>query len=130
MKKKKQKAKSNWGIPKNAIEYFDPHYDDAFKVKHPILYFLTVIVIALLVASGPVSLFVFCGTLNVQVDSLFELLVILVGGISSFGISISLCNIFLILHKQYLGHYVTLISLLIGIIGGGGSMFIIWLMNR
>ena len=27
-KKKKQKRNSNWGVPKNAAAYFDPHYDE------------------------------------------------------------------------------------------------------
>lgn len=128
--KRKSASKTGWKIPKNAAGYFDPHYDDAFKAKHPFLYFLTIVIIIILVLSGPLPFLVFCGTLNIQIESLFEGLLLLTGFISSFGISIGLCNIFMILHKQYLGHYVTIISLLIGIIIGGGSMAVIWLLNR
>ena len=128
--KRKSDSKIGWKIPQNAADYFDPHYDDSFKAKHPFLYFLTVVIIIILVVSGPFPFLAFCGTLNVQIESLFEGLLLLMGFISSFGISIGLCNVFMILHKQYLGHYVTIISLLIGIIGGGGSMAIIWLLNR
>ena len=35
---KKNKGKqNNWKIPKNAADFFDPHYDD-FKAAHPMLY--------------------------------------------------------------------------------------------
>lgn len=128
MAKNKSNKKNNWKIPKNAYKYFDPHYDDVFKAKHPILYWLTVVAIIIGVMVGPTIYLFFCSgiqsTFNVV---LFELIVWIVGFISSFGISIGILNLFMILHKQYLGHYVTLVSFAIGIVGSAITLFLLWI---
>ena len=128
----KRKA-DNWGIPKNAADYFDPHYDDEFKHEHPVLYFLTVTAIIACVVVGPI-LYLWLSDVvqpgagnSVEFKNWFEFLVWGVGFISSFAIGIGLCNLFLRLHKQYLGHYVTLWSFAIGIAGAGLSLLFIWL---
>lgn len=127
---KRKIGKSNWSLPQKAKDYFDPHYDDVFKEKHPVLYWLTVIVIIILVLIPPIACIGFLATINVDVDNFIELFLLLVGFISSFGISIGFCNLFMILHKQYLGHYVTIVSFLIGVFGSGGSLFLLWLMSQ
>ena len=125
-KKKKQKRSSNWGVPKNAAAYFDPHYDDAFKAKHPVLYCLTVIAIVICVVIGPTLYIFLCSTIQSTMTA-FDLVFWIVGFISSFGISIGICNLFMIVHKQYLGHYVTLFSFAIGFVGSAIGLLFLWL---
>ena len=123
-KKKAKKKGANWGIPKNAKAYFDPHYDDIFKAKHPILYWLTVVAIIAIVMIGPTIYLLLCSETQ-STMSLSELVFWIIGFVSSFGISIGFANLFMILHKHYLGHYVTLVSFLIGIVGSAISLFFI-----
>ncbi len=132
-KKNRRKKVDNWGLPENAADYFDPHYDDEFKQEHPVLYFLTVVAIIACVLVGPI-LYLWLGSVmqpgtggDVEFKNWFEFLVWGVGFVSSFSISIGLCNLFLRIHKQYLGHYVTLWSFAIGIAGSGLSLLFLWL---
>ena len=119
---KKKKRGSSWGVPKNAGAYFDPHYDDDFKAKHPVLYWLTVVAIIVCVMVGPTIYFALCSIIQ-STMTFFEFIFCFIGFISSFGISIGICNLFMIVHKQYLGHYVTLISFAIGIVGSAIGLF-------
>lgn len=113
--KKRRTRPDNWRLPKNARDYFNPHYDDDFKSRHPVLYWLTVIAIFVLVLVGPLVYLYLCScTLIFESLSAFQLIVWIVGFVSSFGISIGICNLFMIIHDQYLGHYVTLYSFIIG----------------
>ena len=125
-KKKTKKRGTNWGIPKNAAAFFDPHYDDEFKAKHPILYWLTVVAIIAIVMIGPTIYLFLCSKIQ-STMSVFELVFWIIGFISSFGISIGFANLFMIVHKQYLGHYVTLWSFLIGIVGSSIGLFFMWI---
>ncbi|MBE6547248.1 MAG: hypothetical protein E7667_00010 [Ruminococcaceae bacterium] len=126
-KKRKTKNKGkNWRAPKNAKAYFDPHYDDDFKAAHPILYWLTVVAIIVMVMVGPTLYIILCSAIQPTV-ALFEGVFWFMGFLSSFGISIGLCNLFMIIHKQYLGHYVTLWSFAIGIVGSVIGLFFLWL---
>ena len=128
MAKNKSNKKNNWKIPKNTVKYFDPHYDDVFKAKHPILYWLTVVVIIIGVMVGPTIYLLFCSSIQSTFNVvLFELIVWIIGFISSFGISIGILNLFMILHRQYLGHYVTLVSFAIGIVGSAITLFLLWI---
>lgn len=124
-----KKKKDNWKVPSNASDFFDPHYDDKFKKEHLILYLLTVIGIIFLVCLGP-GVYVYLVSNIVPSDQSFvELILFLIGYISSFGFSIGLCNVLLILHKQYLGHLVTLISFAIGVVGCGLSLLLLLLLR-
>ncbi len=127
---KKNKGKqNNWKIPKNAADYFHPHYDDDFKAEHPLLYWLTVIAIIAGVMVGPAIYLFFCSGIQTTFnDNAIEFIAWAVGFVASMGISIGILNIFMILHKQYLGHYVTLFSFVIGILGPAISLLILWLM--
>ena len=129
-KKKKRGSKGKadlWSIPKNAADYFDPHYDDDFKREHPILYWLTVLAILVLVMVGPIGYIILCATVAPPMNW-FLFAVWVVGFLSSFGLSIGFCNIFLRVHGQYLGHAVTLFSLLIGTVIPGGTLLLFWLL--
>ena len=122
-----KKKEGNWGLPKNAKAYFDPHYDDQFKAEHPVLYWLTVVAIIILVLIGPILYIFFCSMLQ-STMTLLELIFLFFGFISSCGISIGFCNLFMIVHKQYLGHYVTLYSFAIGLVGSAIGLFFLWLL--
>jgi hypothetical protein len=128
-KNKKNKKRTGWGVPKNAIDYFDPHYDDDFKEKHPILYWLTVLAIIILSLVGPILYLLLCNAIQSEdfYEGIIELIAWIFGFIASFGISIALCNVFMIVHEQYLGHYVTLYSFLVGIAGPGVALLFLWL---
>lgn len=125
---KKKKTKNNWRLPKNAADFFDPHYDDSFKAAHPLLYWLTVFAIIVGVMIGPAVFLLLCSAVQTT-DSLTnaEFVIWVIGFVLSFGISIGIINIFMLLHKQYLGHYVTLFSLVIGSIGSGAALLTLWL---
>ncbi len=124
--------KSLWKIPSNASDFFDPHYDDSFKKRHPVLHFLTFVGIVVCVCCGP---FLFIASIMLIENntepalSALEMLFFLVGLFSSFGFSVSLSNLFLILHKQYLGHFVTLAGFAVGLLGGGLSALAIWFLR-
>lgn len=132
MKNKKKKG-VGWGMPEDAAKYFSPYNDDAFKVAHPVLYWLTILIILVLVVIGPCVYLVLCGKIQPQFNhrsaivNFIELIVMLIGFVFSFGISIGSCNLFLILHKQYLGHWVTLISFAIGIVGSALFLLLLWI---
>lgn len=122
--------KSSWNIPENAKDFFNPSYEEKYKKQHPFLYWLSIISIIIMVILGP---FIF-GMIIMEIEhtsefdfSFIELLVFAIGLFSSFGISIGLCNLFLILHKQYFGHLLTMISFAIGILGIAFSAVILWL---
>ena len=127
-KKRMPRNKSaNWKVPEDAAEYFDPHYDDDFKAQHPVLYWLTVVAIIVMVMVGPTLYIIGCSAIQPTMTLIVEIIVWMVGFISSFGISIGVCNLFMILHKQYLGHRVTLWSFAIGIVGSAIGIFFLWL---
>ena len=128
-KKKNKKRNGRWVIPENAADFFDPHCDDAFRAEHPVLYWLTVVAIIVLVLVGPGLYIILCGMIQpTTYDSFFELVFWMFGFISSFGISIGICNLFMIVYKQYLGHYVTIFSFAIGFAGSAIGMFFLWLL--
>ncbi len=123
-----KKKKDNWKVPSNASDFFDPHYNDKFKKEHPILYWLTIIGIIVLACSGPVVYVSLISDIMPSDQTFIEKILFIIGFISSFGISIGLCNIFLALYKQYLGHLLTIISFGIGVIGCGLSLLVLWLL--
>ena len=128
-KKKNKKRNGRWVIPENAADFFDPHCDDAFRAEHPVLYWLTVVAIIVLVLVGPGLYIILCGMIQpTTYDSFLELVFWMFGFISSFGISIGICNLFMIVYKQYLGHYVTIFSFAIGFAGSAIGMFFLWLL--
>jgi hypothetical protein len=116
-----------WYPPENFADFFNPYFDYAFKVRHPVLYWLTVVAICIFVLVG---MLIYIGVLIIidpDWDNIFNVIVVFFGFASSFGIGIGICNVFLIVHKQYLGHYVTLYSFLIGIGGIALSSLVLWL---
>lgn len=117
MSKKKIEKKSNWAPPKEYKTYFYASSDDVFKAKHPIGYvFLVVLGITVLLL--PAIVFsVFVGT-----ESGWAVL----GFAGGFVFGIGLFNFVAIIIKQYLGHWVSIVSFLVG----GIMMLISWLLCR
>ena len=111
---KRKKPYFGWGLPDNASNFFDPSYDDEYKKKHPVLYVFVVLAICVLVC---IPFAVFCliaTTVEPHIDTLPEFILFLLGMVASVSAGFGLCNFFLLLHNEYLGHWVTIITL-----GGG-----------
>ena len=113
----KKNKKSNWSPPKNYKDYFYVSSDDEFKSKHPVGYFFLVLLglTALLLPA-----IVFC--VLVGADSGW----IMLGFAGGFVFGIGLFNFVAIIIKQYLGHWVSIISFLVG----GIMMLASWLLCR
>ncbi|MBS3990662.1 MAG: hypothetical protein KGZ51_01190 [Erysipelothrix sp.] len=118
---KKRIKPSNWTPPENYKDYFYASSDEAFKAEHPIGYFFLVIlgIVALLL---PAILFLIVVG-NTYGGENGWIILGLAGGIV-FGIG--LFNYVAIIIKQYLGHWVSIASFLIG----GAMMFVSWLLCR
>ena len=109
-KKKSNKRKSNWTPPKGATAYFYASSDDEFKGKHPVGYvFLVLLGIAVFIAPMIVYGVYVINTFGNEGNLWF-----LLGLFGSMAIGIGLFNFVAIIIKQYLGHLVSIISLLIG----------------
>lgn len=111
------KKRSKWKPPENYIEFFSSSSDEEFKEAHPIGYvFLVILGITVLLL--PCLVFAF----NLNTDSYWALL----GCAGGFIFGIGLFNIVGIIIKQYLGHWVTLISFAVGSI----MMLISWFLCK
>ena len=117
MSKKKNKKKSNWTPPKEYKNYFYASSDEEFKAKHPIGYgFLVMLGIAALLLPA----IVFCVLVGTESGW------VMLGFAGGFVFGIGLFNLVAIIIKQYLGHWVSIISFLVGSI----MMLISWFLCR
>ncbi len=115
--KKRKNKKSKWIPPEDYKDYFYVSSDDAFKEKHPIGYFFLVM-LGITVLLLPAVLFcILAGTENGWV---------LLGFAGGFVFGIGLFNFVAIIIKQYLGHWVSIASFLIG----GIMMLVSWFLCR
>lgn len=113
MSKKKKKKQTGWTPPEDYKSYFLASSDDEFKAKHPIGYgFLVMLGIATLLLPA-IAFCVLVGT-----DEGWVLL----GAAGGFVFGIGLFNFVAIIIKQYLGHWVSIVSFLIG----GAMMVASW----
>ena len=111
--KKKNMKKSNWTPPKEYKNYFYASSDEEFKAKHPIGYgFLVILGIAVLLLPA----IVFCVLVGTESGW------VMLGFAGGFVFGIGLFNFVAIIIKQYLGHWVSIISFLVG----GIMMLISW----
>ena len=107
-KKKNCKKSRNWTPPKGASTYFYVTSDYEFKEKHPIGYgFLVVLGIVALML--PVVLYLMF-VLPYNINSAWMML----GWVGAFIVGIGLFNFVAIILKQYLGHFVSILSFVIG----------------
>ena len=117
MNKKKKHKKSNWTPPEDYIKYFHASSDEEFKTNHPIGY-VFLVMLGMTALLLPAILFcVLVGT-----DSRWVML----GFAGGFVFGIGLFNFVAIIIKQYLGHWVSILSFLIG----GVMMLASWLLCR
>ena len=110
--------KSKWVLPKGYKYYFDASSDDVFKKKHPIGYYFLV-ALGIFVLLMPAIVFSIVAGILLKSDSGWMLL----GAAGGLVFGIGLFNFVAIIIKQYLGHWVSIISFLVG----GIMMLISWL---
>ncbi len=109
-----------WKIPKDVKEYFSPKRERQLKEKYGKLYTLhTVLSIAILLL--PFFVFIFliptsAFEATTKQGDLLSFLGFTLGFIGSLAIGIGFVNIFMAIIKQYLGHFVTLIAMTLGIV--------------
>ncbi len=117
-----------WKIPKGAKKFFSPNQEKLLKEKYGKLYTLHT-VCSIIILFIPLFLFFFFIPSNAlapttQLENLFGAIGGILGFIGSLSIGIGLVNIFMCLIKQYLGHYVTVFSIIIGAILDGLAFFV------
>ena len=104
----------------NAKKFFSPKQEKELKAKYGIWYtFHTILSIVILLT--PFFIFLFLSPSNAfepttQSGNLLGAIGGIIGLIGSFSIGVGLVNIFMTLVKQYLGHIVTLVSIVGGIL--------------
>ena len=109
-----------WKIPRNAKKFFSPKQEKELKAKYGIWYtFHTILSIVILFT--PFFIFLFLSPSNAfepttQSGNLLGAIGGIIGLIGSFSIGVGLVNIFMTLVKQYLGHIVTLVAIVGGIL--------------
>ena len=117
MSKKRKHRKLGWTPPENYRSFFYASSDEEFKAKHPIGYIFLVLLGITVLLLPAIMFSVFVGT-----DSGWVML----GFAGGFIFGIGLFNFVAIIIKQYLGHWVSIISFLLG----GIMMLISWLFCR
>ena len=128
---KKKKRSSKWNMPKNAGEYFSPGYNAKFMKEHRFLTVLVVIV-DFIVVLVPMYGYIFLVGKVIGFETrmnLLEALIFSIGLIGSAGIVIAVANVWMSVLDQYLGHKVTIYSLLFGIVVSGASLWLLALVH-
>ena len=108
-----------WKLPHNIKEYFSPKREKELKSKYGGWYTLHTI-LSVIILIVPFLAFMFLSpdnalTPQTQSGNLLGAIGGILGLVGSFSIGIGLVNVFSALLKQYLGHFVTLSSILLGI---------------
>ena len=107
----KKNKKSKFLLPQDADYYFNPASDDDFRQKHPVGYVFLVI-LGLIAFISPMIIY------GVYVISRFGNESngwFLLGLLGSMSIGVCLFNFVAIIIKQYLGHLVSIASLILGL---------------
>lgn len=112
MAQKNGKKKSKFMLPANASFFFDPSSDDNFRRKHPVGYIFLVI-LGLIAFIIPMIIYGIYVISNYGNESNLWFLLGLFGSMS---IGICLFNFVAIIIQQYLGHLVSIISFLFGML--------------
>ena len=117
-----------WKIPKNAKQYFSPNHEKRLKKQYGVWYTFHTIV-SIVIAFVPLVVFFIVSPENAfspstQIDNILGGIGGIVGIIGSLSIGVGLVNVFMILVKQYLGHWVTIISIFAGILLDTFALFL------
>lgn len=113
----KKKKPSSWTPPEDFEEFFLLTSDDDFKEKHPVGYFFLVM---LGLAALLLPAILFSALVGTESGWVF------LGFAGGFVFGIGLFNYIAIIIKQFLGHWVSIISFLIG----GAMMLISYFLCR
>ena len=128
-------------IPKGSARFLDPHYNDAFKKKHPFGYFM-IAVGDFFVALIPMEIYILLSRQFADAHkshdivsfllNLSELILWFIGFLGSAMCALGLANIWMLMLKrfignQYLGHTFTAIMLLGGILVCAMCIFALYL---
>ena len=109
-----------WKIPKDAKNYFTPKREKEIKEKYGMWYhFHTVLSIVILLAPFIVFMFMLPDNAlepSTQKDNILGGIGGIIGLAASMSTGLGLANIFMCLIKQYLGHIVTLVAIISGLI--------------
>ncbi len=112
--------KDHWNLPKNANSFFSPKQEMLLKQKYGIWYILHVVFSVIIVVAPCVGFMIMIPEQALNPKTGIGNILGAVGGIfgivGAFSIGFGLVNVFFALIKQYLGHWVTLASVGIGVI--------------
>ena len=109
-----------WNLPKNAKNYFSPKQEKYLKEKYGKLYIVHTI-LSIFILLIPFVVYLCIAPSNTfepttQSGNLLGAVGGILGLIGSFSIGVGLVNCFMAFIKQYLGHWVTLIALVVGLV--------------
>lgn len=117
-----------WKLPKNAKDYFSPKREKILKEKYGAFYTIHII-FSFVILLVPFIAFLITAPSNAfepttQSGNLYGAFGGILGLVGSFSVGIGLVNIHMALIKQYLGHWVTLIALVGGILLDALGLFV------
>ena len=122
-----------WKIPKNANQYFSPKYEKKLKDRYGIWYTFHTF-LSILIGIVPLVVFFIVSPSNAfnpstQIDNVIGGIGGIIGIIGSVSIGVGLVNIFMFLIKQYLGHWVTIVSIVGGTLLDVLALFVFSFVN-
>ena len=127
------KFNNYWNFPKNVKTYFSPKQEKYLKEKYGKLYTLHTI-LSIIIVFMPFIVYLFVAPDNAfnpttKCGNILGAIGGILGLIGSFSIGVGIANCFMALIKQYLGHWVTLIALITGVILDTIGMFVFTLVK-
>lgn len=110
----------HWKIPRNAKAYFSPKQEKELKAKYGVWYTVHA-VLSVFIVFIPFVVFLLLSPVDAfhpttSVGNLLGAFGCIIGLIGSVSIGVGLVNVFMALVKQYLGHLVTFVSLVCGLL--------------
>lgn len=122
-----------WNLPKNAKYYFSPKQETHLKQKYGKLYTLhTIFSVVILLIPFIVYLCIAPGNAfeaTTQSGNILGALGGFLGLVGSLAIGVGAVNCFMAFVKQYLGHWVTLIAFVVGVMLDALGLFIFTLVE-
>ena len=122
-----------WNLPKNAKNYFSPKHEKHLKEKYGKLYTLhTILSIVILLLPFVVYLCIAPSNAfepTTQSGNILGAVGGILGLVGSVSIGVGVVNCFMVFIKQYLGHWVTLITISAGIALDALGLFVFTLVK-
>lgn len=122
-----------WKPPQNIKTYFSPKQEKVLKQKYGFCYTVHT-VFSILILLAPFIVFLWLAPKNAfepstTVGNVFGALGGIVGLIGSFSIGVGFVNIFMALIKQYLGHWITIITIICGLLLDIAGWFLFYMVK-